>query len=352
MKKDNLLRSGKAKGGIYALTREIVTEKFPVETEPPIRTMDKPLIIESACPGFQMGGARYPAVPITMKDQIREQVDSLKAGAVIAHVHPRDPKTGEARMDHPLLAQVLDGVFDEVGDFVTYTHSWTNVAGSPGEGISGTEELLDLGGGNKYVQGSLLIPIGRSATGAGKPSLVTEKATVEAIKWMNAHDVKPVYQLFDTYTHLGFKRSVFDRGIDKSLPHAMNIQIGKHDAAATSHDPWSYLQIITSMNMVKQNIPDCLIGIYPGGRNWLPMAMMGILLGADIIRVGIEDCYWMYPHRNDIIKKNSDVVKMTVDIARMLGRRVVTDAKEARKILGIKLTSKLAKSAVSRRSEI
>jgi hypothetical protein len=34
-------------------------------------------------------------------------------------------------------------------------------------------------------------------------------------------------------------------------------------------------------------------------------------------------------------------VKMTVDIANILGRRVVTRADEARRILGIKLTSKL-----------
>ncbi len=349
MKKTNKTRSGKPIGARFAMTKEIVTEKFPVEMEPPIATMNRPLIIESACPGFQVGGKRYPAVPIKMKDQVKTQVDSLKAGAVIAHVHPRDPNTGEARMDHRLLAQVLDGVFDEVGDFVTYTQSWSPVAGAPGEGISGTAELLDLGSGNKYCQGSLLVPIGHSSTGAGKPSLVTERATIEAVQWMNAHDVKPVYQLFDTYSHLGFKRSLFDRGIDKSLPHAMNIQLGKHDAAATSRDPWSYLQIIASVNTVRENVPGCLIGIYPGGRNWLPMAMMGILLGADIVRVGIEDCYWMYPHRNDIIKSNADVVKMTVDMAGTLGRRVVTDAEEARKILGIKLPSKRAKKNVKER---
>jgi hypothetical protein len=32
---------------------------------------------------------------------------------------------------------------------------------------------------------------------------------------------------------------------------------------------------------------------------------------------------------------------MTVDIANILGRRVVTDVAEARKILGIELTSKI-----------
>jgi hypothetical protein len=72
----------------FAMTRDIVTDMFPVDREPRIPTMDRPLIIESACPGFQVGGARYPAIPVTLDDQIKAQVDSLKAGAVIAHVHP------------------------------------------------------------------------------------------------------------------------------------------------------------------------------------------------------------------------------------------------------------------------
>lgn len=323
----------------FAMTKEIVTDMFPVDAEPRIPTMDRPLIIESACPGFQMGGARYPAIPITLEDQINTQVESLKAGAVIAHMHPRDPKTGEAKMEHRLLARVMDGVFEGAGDFVSFTHSWYPVAGAEVDCITGTRELLELGGGNKYVQGTLLVPIGYQAK--GQPSLVSEKATVEGIKWLNAHDVKPVYQLFDTHSHLGFKRYVFDKGLDKSQPLIMNIQLGKHDATAINQDPWSYLQLIASMNTIRANVPGCLVGIYPGGRNWLPMVVMGILLGADIIRVGIEDCYWMYPHRDEIIKSNVDVVKIAVDMARTLGRRVVTDAGEARKILGIKLTSAL-----------
>jgi uncharacterized protein (DUF849 family) len=121
----------------------------------------------------------------------------------------------------------------------------------------------------------------------------------------------------------------------------MNIQLGKHDATAVNQDPWSYLQLIAAINTVRANIPGCLIGIYLASRNWLPMVVMGILRGADIVRVGIEDRYWMYPHRDDVIKNNADIVKMTVEMARMLGRRVVSDAEEARELLGIKLTSSL-----------
>jgi 3-keto-5-aminohexanoate cleavage enzyme len=339
MKKDRVSRITTQKYVPYAMTRDIVTDMFPVEMEPKIPTMDKPLMIESACPGFQMGGARFPAVPIKIADQIKAQVDSLKAGAVIAHVHARDPKTGEAQMNHKLLTEVLDGIFSKVGDRIVFTHSWYPVPNSEVDCIIGTQELLELGNGNKYVQGSLLVPVGYRVR--EQSSYVGVKGTIEGIKWLERHGVKPVYQLIDTYSHLGFKRYVFDRGIAKSKPHILNIQIGKHEATATNRDPWSHLQLITSMNMIKENVPGSIIGVYPGGRNWLPMVVTGILLGADIVRVGIEDCYWLYPHKDEIIKKNSDVVRMTVDLASMLGRRVVTDPKEARKILGMKLTSRL-----------
>jgi 3-keto-5-aminohexanoate cleavage enzyme len=320
----------------YEINPDAVNFMFPVEHEPKIPTMDKPLIIESACPGFQMGGERYPAVPIAIKDQIREQVDSVRAGAVMVHVHPRDPKTGNAVMNHRLLKEVLDGVFDEVGDFITMTHSWYGVPNSNFDFITGTRELLELGQGNKYVQGSLIVPIGYRK--APTKSYASAESTIEGIKWYEAQGIKPIYQNFDTYSHLAFKRFLIDTGVSTWKPYIMNVQMGKHEAHAINKDPWSYLQLMTNVNLIKENIPGCMIGIYPGGRNWLPMVTLGIIMGADIVRVGIEDCYWMYPHRDELIKKNSDVVKLTADLARMHGRRVVTDAGEARKILGMKLT--------------
>jgi 3-keto-5-aminohexanoate cleavage enzyme len=320
----------------WAQTEEIVKYRFPVESEPPIPTLDKPLIIESACSGWQIGGQRFPAIPISIEDQISEQVESVKAGAAIVHVHPRNPQTGLSVQDHPLMARILDGIFQKVGDCITSTHSWYPVPNADYDCITGTQELLELGKGNKYVQASLMVPIGyRTVENA---SYASADATIEGIKWMEANNVKPFYQLFDTYSHLAFKRFLFDQGSSMWKPFVMNIQIGKHEAHASNQDPWSHLQLITSMNVVKNNVPDSAIGVYPGGRNWLPLTTLGIILGADIVRVGVEDAYWMYPHKNEIIKKHSDIVKMTVDLAEMHGRRVVKNPAEARSILGMKLT--------------
>ncbi len=65
------------------------------------------------------------------------------------------------------------------------------------------------------------------------------------------------------------------------------------------------------------------------------------MLGAVLFRVSIEDCYWLYPHKDKHVKKNSGIVKMAVEMANILGRRVVTDADEGIKMLGVKLTLKL-----------
>lgn len=249
-------------------------------------------------------------------------------------MHPRDPETGNAKVDPHLLKRVLDGVFDQV-DCATLSHTWA--AKEEADYISETEELLELGKGNKYCQGLVVLPVGfRSATGAYH----TQRAVEEGIKWLEAHDVKPVYQLYDTYVIWGLKQKVFDREVSSWKPYLFNLLLGKHHSHAVHRDPWALLQLMTNYNMVKETEPDCILGVYPGGRNWLPLATMGLLLGAQLIRVGIEDCYWMDPNRDDIIRKNSDTVKAVVDIASALGRKIVTDAHEARRILSLRLTSK------------
>ena len=59
------------------------------------------------------------------------------------------------------------------------------------------------------------------------------------------------------------------------------------------------------------------------------------MLGVDLVRVGIEDQFWAYPHKDEFIKKPSESVQKVVQMARALGRDIATPS-EAREILGIK----------------
>lgn len=314
---------------------ERVADHFPVDKEPRIPTLDPPVIIESACPGWQVAGERFPAVPISIEDQIQETIDSIKAGAIAVHMHPRDPKTGYAQAKPKLLKRIMDPVFDKVGDFVTLSHTWA--VREEVDYVTETEELLELGKGNRYCQGSVVLRVGHvSATG----TFHARQAVVDGVKYLEQHDIKPIYQLYDTYVFVDFLHKIFEPKISTWRPYVFNLHLGKHHSHAVHRDPWSFLQLITNYNMVKDTEPDSIVGVFPGGRNWLPILVMGLLLGAPLVRVGVEDCYWIYPHKDEVIKKNSDMVKLAVNICNALGRRVVTDANEARKILAMKLTSK------------
>ena len=84
-------------------------------------------------------------------------------------------------------------------------------------------------------------------------------------------------------------------------------------------------------------IPNCTIGIHAGSRNWLPMTVLGIMLGVDLVRVGLEDQFWAFPHKDEFIRSPVESVEKMVQIAGVLGRDIATTA-EAREILGIKVT--------------
>jgi len=80
-----------------------------------------------------------------------------------------------------------------------------------------------------------------------------------------------------------------------------------------------------------------VIGVFSGGRNWMPITMTAILAGVDFVRVGIEDYYWMYPHKDEVIHSNLECIKKIVDFCGLIGRRLA-GVEEARNILGVELT--------------
>jgi uncharacterized protein (DUF849 family) len=311
------------------VSEEQANRLFPVHDEPRITTMDKPLIIQASCPGWQVGGKRYPAVPVTIEEQAQELADCVKAGGVAIHVHPRDPNTGLAQINGALLKEVLDATFDKVGDCVTFSHTWYTHGGVR-DYIVETEELLEWGQGNKYCQGSVVLPFDNSEA----------DSVDKGIRWLEAHDVKPLIEFYDTSAQVHFKQ-LFDKGALSSKPWNLIINLGKHDSTAIHQDPGSYLNAIANLDIVQKTFPGELYGWRTGGRNWLPIAVLGIMMGVEVVQAGIEDAYWRWPHRDELIPKASESVKWIVDIANLLGRRVVTDPDEARKICGIKLTSKL-----------
>ena len=66
---------------------------------------------------------------------------------------------------------------------------------------------------------------------------------------------------------------------------------------------------------------------------------MAMMLGFDMVRVGMEDTVYLYPHREEKILTTAQAVQKVVNVANELGREIATPA-EARKIMGINLATK------------
>ena len=277
--------------------------------------------------------------PITIEGQAQAIVDCVKAGASIIHCHPRNPdRGGLTEIYHPkLLAEILDRAFDKVGDFVTMTHAWIwNLEKSPYiDYITDARELLEIGKGNKYLQGSVIMTWGMHRYGEAEHGGPPFR---EGMKWLEEHDVKPIYQMH-MHRFMRIKRELFDSGISKWKPYVINIHTGKHEDEQIDLEPWAQMETIKNIYTIREIIPDSRIGICAGGRNWLPVTVQGIMQGCELVRSGIEDQYWLWPHRDDISTYAAQTTEMVVAIAKNLGREIATPA-EARDILGMKLTSK------------
>ncbi|EMR74307.1 hypothetical protein MCGE09_00239, partial [Thaumarchaeota archaeon SCGC AB-539-E09] len=280
--------------------------------------------------------------PTCIQEQADAMVECVKAGAAAIHTHPRHPSDGLTRIHAPkVLTSTMDAAFEEV-DFITAHHTWDfNLRHSwETDYISNPKELLKMGKGNKYVQTNLILTAPSQDMGYPIHSMET---IAKGVKWMEENDVKPIFSSEHFMFHR-LKKAIFDRGIAKWKPYLIVMQVGKHWDDFTDQDPWSYRFVINTMEKVKRNMPeeDMVLGINPACRNWLPMAVMGLLYGAQYIRVGLEDQFWLYPHKPDtaenISKKASDTVEMVVQIAKALGRKIAT-VDEAREIIGIKYTS-------------
>ncbi len=326
----------------------------PIEFEPQIPTLGKPLIIEVACPGWQSkywgpkelyrikppgykeGGVRFPAIPCSIEDQVTAIVECVKAGAAAVHIHPIDPSDCQAVIDDNLLSQILDRVFAKV-DAVALSHTFTWERGWPTRPgyIEGTQRLLELGKGNKYCQAACMLWPPSDSYPAEY-----DKIAQEAVKFMEENDVKPIHKLRGPYHVRRFQRALIDTNVLTKKPYLLGHDMGHPFGWPLDMEPWWVYDFITSIMATKARIPDSIICVFPGGRNWLPITNLAILVGVDLVRTGIEDAYWMYPHKDDLITSSVETVKKVVSIAKELGRPVAT-AEEARKILGLKITSKM-----------
>jgi 3-keto-5-aminohexanoate cleavage enzyme len=79
--------------------------------------------------------------------------------------------------------------------------------------------------------------------------------------------------------------------------------------------------------------PDATILVCAAGRASMYVVTLAAVMDCTL-RVGMEDTVWLWPHRNDKVASNSQMLELTKSMAAVVGRDVATH-REYREIVGL-----------------
>ncbi len=272
-------------------------------------------------------------IPVTPKEIADAVIEAAVAGAAIAHVHVRDPKTGKGSRDPVLFKEVVERVRDSTTDVVINLTAgmggdWVpsdDDPAMPGPGtdmISAEERLLHV----QECQPEICsIDCGTLNFGNGNevyistPTMLREMAAL-TLEW----GVKPELEVFDL-GHVRFASQMIKEGLIANPP-LFQICLGI---------PWGADQSVDTMKVMKDHLPQ--------GANWagfgisrmqMPMAASAIAMGGNV-RVGLEDNIYL---GRGVLATNGQLVSRVIEILERMGARAINpqEARDKLRLRGAK----------------
>jgi 3-keto-5-aminohexanoate cleavage enzyme len=280
--------------------------------------MGKKIMITVAVTGSRPTKKMNPSVPYSPKEIIEAAVDCYRAGAAIAHIHVRDPKTGHPDFKIELFKEVLDGIRQQCNMIVNLTTSGLFLQGA--DVIS--QRLQPV-----YLKPDICSFDLGSVNFQDRVFSNPPQWGEAAAKCMRENGVKPEIEVFDV-GHIYQAHHLIQKGLIDDPPY-FQLCMGVK---------WGIEASPENLLFMKNKLPSHAIWSVLGvGGAQLPMITIAMILGGHV-RVGFEDN--IYFKKGVLASSNAQMVEMAVDLAERLGCQVATPD-EARQILGISKINKI-----------
>lgn len=273
--------------------------------------MDKVIITAAVC-GSSPTKKMNPAVPYTPKEIADAAIASWRAGAAIAHIHVRDPKTGQPDSSIHRFQEVLDRIRAETDMIVNLTTSGLNLIGTEEEIIEQRLEPVAL------RPEICSLDVGSMNFGSRIFKNSPQFGEI-ASKRMREYRVKPEVEIFDA-GHLYQAIDMIKKGWIEGPPWLQLCMGIKWGIKATPEN------LLFLVNRLPSQAIWSVLGV---GKAQLPMIAQSILLGGHV-RVGFEDN--IYLRKGVLAKSNAEFVENAVQLVHQLQHEVASPA-EARAIL-------------------
>jgi 3-keto-5-aminohexanoate cleavage enzyme len=273
--------------------------------------MDK-VIITAALTGSRPTKAMNPAVPYTPEEIAQSAIDCWQAGAAIAHIHVRDPDTGQPDFRIELFREVVDRIREQCDMLINLTTSGLFLTGPDImerrlQPVALRPDLcsLDVGSVN-FADAVFVNPPDWAGIAAQR---------------MRDYGVKPELEVFDV-GHIYQALSLIEGGLIDAPPYVQLCLGVRWGMEATPEN------LLFMRRKLPSNARWSVLGV---GRAQRRMVALGILLGGNV-RVGFEDN--IYLEEGILARSNAQLVERAVRLIRVLDREPATPD-EARRILGI-----------------
>jgi uncharacterized protein (DUF849 family) len=288
---------------------------------------DNKLVVTVAVTGAIGDRSKHPYLPITPEEIANSAVDACSAGASVAHIHVRDPATGEPSMAFELYQEVFErirGASDIVINLTTGAGARIIPDDSNPVGLDSgttwssperrTEHVI------KLRPELCSLDIGSMNFGPRLFANLVPHVEDMARRIKDA-GVKPELEVFDM-GHIAIGYQLLEKGLVDSPP-IFQLCLGIQ---------WGIPATTKNMLLMREALPPEAIwagfGIGPAS---FPMVAQSALLGGNV-RVGFEDNFYL--SRGIRAESNAQLVEKAVDILKALDREPASP-QEAREILAL-----------------
>ncbi len=277
------------------------------------------------------GESEAPAIPVTPAQISDAVVEAAAAGAAIAHIHVRDPKTGEGSRDPALFKEVVDRVRAAGTDIVINLTAGLGAffipdpddesRALPESDVATVDERMQHLGMCHPSIASLDITTGNQVEGKKEfVYLNTTRTLRDMARRFQTLAIKPELEVFQAGDIL-FGKQLIEEGLIGS-PSFFQFVLGVQWGAPADPETMIYMR-----NLLPENALWAALGI---GRQQMPVAAQSVLLGGHV-RVGLEDNLYL-DHR--VFATNGQLVERACSIVESLGEAVAT-ASDAREMLSL-----------------
>lgn len=307
----------------YGLPTVLDLEKSSFHDAPISTPWDIPekLAVSVALTGAFFQHEQNPNQPLAPGEILDSAREVAHAGASTVHVHVRDDD-GYNVLSPDRFRQVVTPLREEFPSLV--------VDGCLVPALGGEWDLM-----KQVLDEGVLdaAPINTTSTYIGD-SLFVKPAPImiEKMRLINEAGAKPEIAVYTDADVSNADRFLIKPGLIET-PAAWLV-LPALPGCSPMDNPRQMIDGLTrTVSAIKDIDPDAFIMVCAAGRASTHVATLAALMGLHI-RVGMEDTYWLWPHRNDIIQSNLQAFQMGQMISQVVGRPVATQT-EYRAMLGL-----------------